>query len=97
MLITGIADPSPLVDFLKARVGTFEWLKFSDHHTFSKADIQKIEGYAVPFILTTEKDYGRLSPWLSEAALYYLPIRMGFVFQEEEESFKNVLKASFDF
>lgn len=95
LLITGIATPKPLVDFLKSMGGVFEWLEFPDHHTFSRADIKKIESRAAPMILTTEKDYVRLLPKLPNAALYYLPIEMGFVFQDEEESFKSDLKTFF--
>ncbi|MGB1020579.1 MAG: tetraacyldisaccharide 4'-kinase [Flavobacteriaceae bacterium] len=96
ILITGIAVPTALVEFLEGIGGMFEWLKFPDHHVFSKVDIKKIESLEAPFILTTEKDYGRLYPCLPQAEIYYLPIRMGFVFKEEEESFKNALKSFFD-
>ncbi len=95
LLITGIANPKPLVAFLTAKGGTFDWLSFPDHHTFSSRDIKKISQQKSKIILTTEKDYGRLLPLLPTANIYYIPIQMAFVFKDEETSFKKMLQAYF--
>jgi tetraacyldisaccharide 4'-kinase len=53
VLVTGIADPSPLVDYLKSLGWNGEHRSFSDHHSYSAADFQPLGGRCV---LTTEKD-----------------------------------------
>jgi len=72
-LVTGIANPTPLVDFLKQKGYDFEHHKFPDHHDFSPSEIEKLK--KKDLIITTEKDYMRLQPKLKKFALYYLPIK----------------------
>ncbi len=71
-LVTGIANPSPLINYLKKRQFSFEHLKFQDHHHFTATEIESLKKKEI--ILTTEKDYMRLQPKLNKFALYYLPI-----------------------
>lgn len=71
-LVTGIANPKPLVDFLKKRQFSFEHLKYPDHHDFTTSEIEVMKKKDI--ILTTEKDYMRLQPKLNKFALYHLPI-----------------------
>ncbi|MDC8006099.1 tetraacyldisaccharide 4'-kinase [Aureisphaera galaxeae] len=71
-LVTGIANPKPLVQHLKKRQYSFEHLKFPDHHDFTPSEINTLKKKEI--ILTTEKDYMRLQPKLDKFALYYLPI-----------------------
>ena len=71
-LVTGIANPKPLVEFLLAQGLDFEHLNFSDHHNFSEIEITDL---AKKFrVITTEKDFMRLRSHLRAEALYYLPI-----------------------
>ncbi len=72
-LVTGIANPKPLVDFLKKKEYQFTHEKFPDHHDFSNSELNKLTKYEI--ILTTEKDYMRLQPHIEKFALYYLPIK----------------------
>ncbi len=72
-LVTGIADSSPLVSHFKRRDLNFEHLKFRDHHSFTKREIENFR--SKPVILTTEKDYVRLKEELEKEKLWYLPIR----------------------
>ena len=65
LLITGIANPTPLVEELSQYTQNVKHLKFRDHHSFSQEDIKKIaDEYKKmgenKLILTTEKDYARL-------------------------------------
>lgn len=65
LLITGIANPTPLVEELSQYTQNVKHLKFRDHHSFSQEDIKKIaDEYKKmgenKLILTTEKDYTRL-------------------------------------
>lgn len=72
-LVTGIANPKPLEKFLEKEGLKFDHLKFKDHHSFSNEDILLLKNKKR--IVTTEKDYVRLSPYfLDENKLFYLPI-----------------------
>jgi tetraacyldisaccharide 4'-kinase len=71
-LITGIANPKPLLKYLSDHKKTFEHLVFPDHYNFTEKDINKFKGLSKP-ILTTEKDYVRLRNSL-DTNLYYQPI-----------------------
>ncbi|MDO6492802.1 MULTISPECIES: tetraacyldisaccharide 4'-kinase [unclassified Cellulophaga] len=57
-LVTGIANPKPLVDFLNTQGVDFEHLAYSDHHFFTAAEIETFA--SKEFVLTTEKDFVRL-------------------------------------
>lgn len=74
-LVTGIANPTPLVDFLEKQGASFEHLAYSDHHHFSNRELEFLRQKGR--ILTTEKDYVRLEGALS--TLYYLPIETQFL------------------
>ena len=74
-LVTGIANPTPLVDFLEKQGASFEHLAYSDHHHFSNRELEFLRQKRR--ILTTEKDYVRLEGALS--TLYYLPIETQFL------------------
>ena len=89
ILVTGIADAAPLVSYLNGLNFDFEHLEYPDHYTFSKATVRRIEHKAKnTFILTTEKDFGRLQPLISKKVLlYYLPIQLKFLNVQEEQAF----------
>jgi len=76
-LVTGIANPQPLCDYLDQLHIDFEHLNFPDHHKFTKADLNLI--MEAPFVLTTEKDFMRLKGVISHPNLYYIPIKMKFI------------------
>lgn len=74
-LVTGIANPKPLVAHFKTLGLQFEHLKFKDHHDFSESEIDALK--QKPLLVTTEKDMVRLQPhFMKNDALYYLPIEM---------------------
>lgn len=81
-LVTGIANPKPLVDFLNRKEFQFKHEKFADHHEFTSSEIQRLKEKEI--ILTTEKDYIRLEPKLKKFALYYLPIKTRILNKQEE-------------
>lgn len=80
-LVTGIASPKPLIDFLKSKKLKFDHLEFPDHHHFSDTEIHKINKSGM--VITTEKDYMRLKGRLPEQKLFYLPIEVDFIEKEE--------------
>lgn len=72
-LVTGIANASPLVDFLKSKNLNFQHLNFKDHHDFTKEDISTLEKKEL--IVTTEKDFMRLKQYDAlKHKLFYIPI-----------------------
>lgn len=84
-LVTGIANPKPLVTYLKQQQINFEHMNFSDHHEFSAKELEVLNTKSL--ILTTEKDYMRLQGKI-EAPLYYLPIK---VVIDQPELFSNLI------
>lgn len=94
VLVTGIANPTPLLDFLDAKKISYQHLKFPDHHHFSRSDIVKIhETFTAitdkqKLILTTEKDYMRLLG--SIAKLSYIEIRT--IFLNDKDAFDKAVK-----
>lgn len=77
LLVTGIANPQPLCDYLEHLNIDFEHLNFPDHHKFTNGDLKQI--LASPRVLTTEKDFMRLKGSISHPNLYYIPIKMKFI------------------
>jgi len=72
-LVTGIANSTLLVDFLKGKNLNFEHLNFKDHHDFTEEDISTLNKKEL--IVTTEKDFMRLKQYESlKGKLFYLPI-----------------------
>lgn len=69
-LVTGIAKPEPLLNYLNAQGLSYTHLEYPDHHNFTEKEIKYLKSCGL--VLTTEKDYTRLSEHLEQ--LYYLPI-----------------------
>src|SRR5690606_2496914 len=84
ILVTGIANPKPLVNYLNTLGADFEHLKFPDHHGFSKKEVELLA--QKDRILTTEKDYMRLmTEERLKQKLFYLPIQVEFDRQKDFE------------
>lgn len=90
VLVTGIANPKPLVAQLEQRGVRFDHYSFADHHNFSPTEIQKLQKHEL--ILTTEKDFQRLGDQLQKKAIYYWPIRTKFLFNQQEAFDLEVLR-----
>ncbi|WP_281540880.1 tetraacyldisaccharide 4'-kinase [Maribacter aestuarii] len=75
-LITGIANPEPLVTHLKSKGLKFEHLPFKDHHFFTEKEIENLKKKRL--ILTTEKDYVRLNGQLEN--IIYITVKHTFLF-----------------
>jgi tetraacyldisaccharide 4'-kinase len=94
LLITGIANPSPLLEFLSKKDIKFLHLKYADHHHFSSKEIAAIQekfkniNSDKKLILTTEKDYTRLHSKLNE--LSFLEIETNFI--ENQHKFDAIIK-----
>lgn len=92
ILVTGIADPSGINNHLKLSNYSFEHLRFSDHHNYSNNDIEFIKQKAKSkIILTTEKDFGKLSPRLKSQQIYYIKVCLDFLEENEANEFSTLL------
>jgi tetraacyldisaccharide 4'-kinase len=88
-LVTGIANATPLVDYLANKGLIFDHLEYSDHYNFRASDIENLTKKQL--IITTEKDYMRLSSFESlKPHLYYLPIETKI---DNSETFNKMVMA----
>lgn len=99
LVISGIANPKPLVKMIKRNPPRVRIKVFPDHHNFSRKDIQEIERRYNEMegnnklIVTTEKDAVRLAnnpyfPQHLKSAIFYQPIVV---------EFDNVRQENFDY
>ncbi len=98
LLVTGIANPNALVEKLSEKYFV-EHLKFRDHHSFSKEEIEQIHqkfdtfAYSDAIILTTEKDFMRLKDFglaenFNAYPWYYQPITVEI---DNDKQFKETI------
>ncbi len=87
-LVTGIANSSHMVNYLKDNDFNFNHLSFKDHHNYSDSDISNINNNEI--VITTEKDYVKLYSRVT-TKLFYLPIE--FLIDEEEEFNNQILNS----
>ena len=81
LLVTGIANPIPLVTYLKEASIAFEHLEFGDHHFFTQKEINTFNSKEI--ILTTEKDFVRLKGKVDN--LYYIRIEHKLLGEGQKE------------
>ena len=99
LLVCGIANPRPLMEFLTTHVHSYDMIRYADHHIFSSDDLnemkrqfEKIQSPGKIF-LTTEKDAVRLEKFkieLSDYPIYVLPIKHRFLFDEQGEFAEDI-------
>ena len=82
VLVTGIANPDPMISYLAEMNIELKHFKFSDHHNFSTDEIENLDTFES--ILTTEKDYMRLKSTKLARKLYYLPIQTKIISDAEK-------------
>ncbi|HOO43332.1 MAG TPA: tetraacyldisaccharide 4'-kinase, partial [Bacteroidales bacterium] len=80
LLVTGIANPKPLVVYLETSYKVAHHLKFPDHHCFTEKDLEKIRGLLAADpqmkLVTTAKDAVRLAS--SGIPGWVIPVRISF-------------------
>ena len=99
LLVTGIANPTPLLRYLKSVNVNFEHLKYPDHHDFSDKEIKNIKSVFnkissnKKLILTTEKDFVRLE---NQLKVRYLEIKTKFINhkQDFDKKIRNYVEQS---
>ncbi|MGF1924988.1 MAG: tetraacyldisaccharide 4'-kinase [Bacteroidia bacterium] len=97
-LLTGIADPKPLVAYLRQFTQTIVPFEFPDHYQFTNSDINKlVKAFAdhpakEKIIVTTEKDSKRLlKDLLLNLPIFYLPIEVELAVKDKYTFDKNIL------
>ena len=95
LLVTGIAKPQPIEDYLKKKDVKFEAIHFGDHHRFTKKEVTTISKkfgtftHSKKLILTTEKDFSRMLVLkeFSEFPIFCLEIEVQFL--RDKNKFDN--------
>ena len=89
MLLTGIANPDPLVNQLEKYTRAIHHHSYPDHHVFTPKNMSKLVSdfkdlkNQDKIIITTEKDLQRLksseiTELLAEMPVYFLPVKAAF-------------------
>ena len=90
VLVTGIANPLPLKEYLLKSISEIIHLTFPDHYSFNENDIRNISSAfndlksPIKYVLTTEKDAVRLREITNIAepmrsAFFYIPVGVYFL------------------
>jgi tetraacyldisaccharide 4'-kinase len=87
VLVSGIANPQPFVDYARSQFTIVRHFDFRDHHDYTISDIRSISEVAKrenAIILTTEKDAVKINTAALRSAfsglsVFYLPIETTFI------------------
>lgn len=101
VLVTGIANAVPLLEFLQKKYREIIHLAFPDHHNFSEKDLTDMSAAfnslkaKKRYLFTTEKDAVRLREFINiaeplKSAFYYIPIGIHFL-NEDKNEFDNLI------
>jgi len=74
-LVTGIANATPLYQFLESLGFIVEHLEFPDHHFFTERELREFE--TKECVLTTEKDYTRMNS--NANTIFYISVKHRFL------------------
>ena len=102
-LLSGIANPVPLLAYVKKHSSNVVHHDYPDHHQFTATEITKLlkafeqEKTQEKIIITTEKDAQRLSAMgikelLLNLPLYYLPIKINILEEDKLIFDQNIIK-----
>jgi tetraacyldisaccharide 4'-kinase len=101
--VCGIANPYPFLEHVNACFWEKQQIIFSDHHIFTKEDIQKIQKYfdrsmqKYCAVVTTEKDAMRIlnsefKEKIEKLPIFYVPIKVKFHHKYKENFEKQILE-----
>lgn len=102
ILVTGIGNPKPLIEYLQTQVGTIIHKKFADHYEYKSNDLDEINNEIdnienpSKIIITTEKDLVRLKSVKNQPKhffqkMYYIPIEIKFLDKAQDSFNKRIL------
>jgi tetraacyldisaccharide 4'-kinase len=101
VLITGIANPQPLKEYLQKAYGEIIHLSFPDHHSFNESDLLSFTiafnnlKPTTRYLFTTEKDAVRLREFTNIAEpirslFFYIPVGIHFL-NDDKDEFDNLI------
>jgi tetraacyldisaccharide 4'-kinase len=101
ILVSGIANPKPLQEYLRLNFNLVQHFSFPDHHGYTEKDLQQIchaAAIAGAAVVTTEKDLVKIDRDVFRSAsvfLYYLPIEIEFLKngKEFDEMVRNAVRS----
>lgn len=102
LIVTGIANPNPLIKFLSEKISVENQIIYPDHHSFTKKDleymIQLFEEIKAlkKIIITTEKDAIRLREVIGNNPrilhqFVYIPVEVTFLLNGEQRFLELVI------
>lgn len=103
LLVTGIADPTPLRNFLMQHVKICDELAYADHHPFSEKDLGRMAErlrqihMKSRYVFVTEKDAVRIRDAKVRdrqlrKLLYYVPVEVKFLSKGEKPFVRRISK-----
>jgi tetraacyldisaccharide 4'-kinase len=103
ILLTGIANAAPLINFISGKTKHITHIDYPDHHEYSIVEMENLrkqfESIPSPnkIIITTEKDAMRIDKAgiievVQRLPLFYIPIETTFLFDEGEAFNKQILE-----
>lgn len=104
LLVSGIANPKPMVSFLGNQCNAVELQTYPDHYNYTQKDIKQIvkRFHSIKserkYIITTEKDLQRLKPYLTyppfaSLPVWVIPIEASFNEKEKKQLSSIIFKA----
>jgi tetraacyldisaccharide 4'-kinase len=101
VLITGIANPRPLIEYLQKTYGEIIHLSYPDHYNYNEKDLINFSSAfnnlrsVRKYLFTTEKDAIRLREFANIAepvrsVFFYIPIEIYFL-NEDKDEFDNLI------
>lgn len=91
LVVTGIADATPLINHISSKNISIKHLSFSDHYFYHEKDIKHIikifntlENKSI--IITTEKDAQKLKKYnnFNQIPIYYLKVKVDFLWNKDK-------------
>ena len=90
VIVTGIANPRPMIRYIKSKKVKTKVVRFPDHHNFTRREFEAIRkafkelDSRNKYIITTEKDAVRIAnspyyPHELKSHTFYLPIKVEFL------------------
>lgn len=105
IMFSGIADDTPLMQYLSDSYKIVRHLSFGDHHEFTSGDMSSFkklaEEYPTAIIVTTEKDSQRIAsfpyvPDILKERLFFAPIKAEFTTEKEQDRFMQIILPALD-
>lgn len=100
LLVTGIASPAPLSNYLQQKFTIAKHIAHNDHHRFNQRDLNQIHKIFSTFghlngVVTTEKDAMRLQDseyfdLLKDIPIYYQAMQIRFI--DDSHAFNTMIK-----